>query len=340
MKKLLPVSVSLLFSLPAFAQSDGVAKFYTGKRITLITSASVGGGYDLYARLLAAHMPRYIPGNPVITVQNMPGAEGIAAANYIYNIAPKDGTAFAGLQRNTALTTFYQPDHPGPRFDARKFTWLGSPQQEVGFLIVRTATGVRSHEDLRTREITVSSSTRNAPSSIYPRLLNATYGTKLRPIEGYDGSQGTLLAVERAETDSHASGGTSAAFRARYRPWEKAGDVKVILQLGMERDKEYPDVPTALEIVPAGEPRQMFEIAFAEQVMGRPFVLPPGIPADRAEALRKAFDETMTDKAFLEEAAKRGAEIDPVSGARINALLDRVFATPPALAQRIREIIK
>ncbi len=331
---------ALLMIQPACAQDDAVGKFFAGKRITLIAAASTGGGYDLYARLLATHMPRFIPGNPPITVQNMPGAEGIMAANYLYNVAPKDGTVFAGLQRNTGLTSFYQPDHPGPRFDPRKFTWLGSPQQEIGLLIVRTATGVRNVEDLKTHEITVSSSTRNAPSSIYPRLLNATYGSKLRPIEGYDGAQGTLLAVERAETDSHASGGSSASFRARYRPWEKAGQAKVILQLGMVRDREYPDIPTALEIVPEGEARQMFEIVFAEQVMGRPFVLPPGMPAERVDAMRHAFDETMKDKAFLEEAGRRGAEIDPVSGAQINALLERVFATPPALAQRIRDIIK
>ncbi len=331
---------SLVLTVSALAQSDSVAKFYSGKRLTLITSATTGGGYDLYARLLAAHMPRYIPGHPNIIVQNMPGAEGIKAANFLYNVVPKDGTVFGGLQRNTGLTTFYQPDHSGPQFDARKFTWLGSPQQEIGFLLVRTATGIRNVEDLKTKEITASSSTRNAPSSIYPRMLNALYGSKLRVIEGYEGAQGTLLALERAEADAHASGGTSAAFRARYRPWEKAGDVRVILQLGMERDREYPDVPTALEIVPAGEARKMFEIAFVEQVMGRPFVLPPGIPADRANALRFAFDETMKDRVFLEDAAKRGAEIDPVSGARINELLELVFSTPPDLARRIRDIIK
>ncbi|MGE3247100.1 MAG: hypothetical protein AB7J19_12315, partial [Beijerinckiaceae bacterium] len=181
---------------------------------------------------------------------------------------------------------------------------------------------------------------RNSPSSIYPRLLNALYGSKLRVIEGYKGSQSALFALERKEVGAHVSGGTSASFRRRYRPWEKAGDVKVILQLGMERDKEYPDVPTALEIVSDPESKRIFEISFVEQVMGRPFVLPPDVPRDQADMLRKAFDATMKDKDFLAEAEKRKMGIDPVGGKRINELLDKVFASPPKLAARIRDLVK
>jgi len=205
---------------------------------------------------------------------------------------------------------------------------------------MRTATGAIDLNGLKQRETTVSSTSRNSPSSIYPRLLNALYGTKIRVIEGYDGSQTSLMAIERAEVDGHVSGGTSANFRARYRPWEKSGQVAIIMQLGMERDKEYPNVPTALELAPDETSRSIFEIAFVEQVMGRPFVLPPEVPKDRVEVLRTAFDKTMTDKEFLEEAAKQGAEIDPVTGARINELLDKVYTAPPALAQRVRDLVQ
>jgi tripartite-type tricarboxylate transporter receptor subunit TctC len=148
------------------------------------------------------------------------------------------------------------------------------------------------------------------------------------------------MAVERGEVDGHISGGTSAAFRARYRPWEKAGEVSVVMQLGMERDKEYPDVPTALEVAPNPAARSIFEIAFVEQVMGRPFVLPPDVPKDRADMLRRAFDEAMKDPALLEEAAKIGAEIDPVSGERINELLDKVYSAPAELTQRVRDLVQ
>ncbi len=340
MKNPILLAAAFVLSAGLCAQAQPAAEFFKGKKMTLVTSASVGGGYDQYARLLSRHMPKYIAGNPSMVVQNMPGAEGIKAANYLYNVAVRDGTIVGGLQRNTGLAKFYHPDSSNAQFDARKFTWLGSTQQEIGLFLSRTSTGVKGLEELRTKEITVSSTSRNSPSSIYPRLMNALFGTKIRVIEGYDGSQTSLMAIERAEVDGHISGGSSAAFRARYRPWEKSGTVNIIMQLGMERDHEYPNVPTALELAPNKEARAIFEIAFVEQVMGRPFVLPPDVPADRVALLRKAFDETMVDKEFLEEAQKQGAEIDPVSGARINELLDTVYSAAPELAQRVRDLVK
>lgn len=322
------------------ANADPVRDFYDGKRLTLITSASSGGGYDQYARLLAQYMPKYIPGNTNIIVQNMPGAEGVKAANYLANVAARDGTVLGGLQRNTGLARFYRPQGDAIQFDVQKFTWLGSMQQEVGFMLVRTASGVNDVSDLKTKEITASSTSRNSPSSIYPRMLNELYDAKIKVIEGYGGSQEALLALERGEVSAHVSGGTSAAFRARFRPWEKRGDVKVLLQLGMERDREYPNVPTAIEIVSDPDAKKIFEIAFVEQVMGRPFMLPPGVPPDRSDALRKAFDMALKDKDLIEEAAKRKIELDPVSGAKIGELLDTVYSTPPALAERIRQMVK
>jgi tripartite-type tricarboxylate transporter receptor subunit TctC len=322
------------------ANAQSVAEFYRGKRINLVTSASVGGGYDQYARLLAKHVQRHIPGEPAIIVQNMVGAEGLRAANFLYNIAPQDGTVIGGLSRNTGLARFYDFNNAGIQFDVRKFHWLGSPQQEVGLFILSTRSGLAAIGDLEQREVTISSTARNSPSSIYSRILNAAIGTKLKPIEGYDGSQACLMAIERGEVDAHVSGGSSAPFRARIAPWLKAGDAKVIMQMGMARDAAFPDVPTALEVVRTPRDRQLFEIAFAEQVMGRPFVLPPGVPGDRIVALRSAFDATMKDAAFLDDARRQHAEIDPVGGEEINALLDRVYAAPPEVVARIRELAK
>jgi tripartite-type tricarboxylate transporter receptor subunit TctC len=322
------------------ANAQSVAEFYRGKRINLVTSASVGGGYDQYARLLAKHVQRHIPGEPAIIVQNMVGAEGLRAANFLYNIAPQDGTVIGGLSRNTGLARFYDFNNAGIQFDVRKFHWLGSPQQEVGLFILSTRSGLAAIGDLEQREVTISSTARNSPSSIYSRILNAAIGTKLKPIEGYDGSQACLMAIERGEVDAHVSGGSSAPFRARIAPWLKAGDAKVIMQMGMARDAAFPDVPTALEVVRTPRDRQLFEIAFAEQVMGRPFVLPPGVPGDRIVALRSAFHATMKDAAFLDDARRQHAEIDPVGGEEINALLDRVYAAPPVVVARIRELAK
>jgi len=170
-------------------------------------------------------------------------------------------------------------------------------------------------------------------------MLNVLYGTKIKVVDGYGGSQEALLAVERNEVDGHVSGGSSAAFRARVAPWLKSY-AKVVLQMGMSRDAEFPDIPTAIEIMPTPEGKQLFEIAFAEQVMGRPFVLPPGVPAERVQALRAAFDAAVKDRALLEDAKAQNMEIDPVTGAAINALLDRVYGAPPALAARLREMAK
>ena len=320
--------------------AQAAAEFYRGKQITLVTSASVGGGYDQYARLLAKHMPRHIPGEPNIIVQNMVGAEGLRVANFLYNVAPQDGSVIGGLSRNTGLARFYDFNNAGIQFDARKFYWLGSPQQEIGLFILSTKSGLRSIGDLRTREVTVSSTAHNSPTTIYSRILNATIGTKLKPIEGYDGSQACLMAVERGEVEAHISGGSSAPFRARIAPWLAKGDAKVIMQMGMKRDAAFPDVPTAIEVESASADKQLFEIAFAEQVMGRPFVLPPGVPPERVAVLRAAFDETMKDPEFLDDAELQKADIDPVGGQEINALLDRVYAAPTDVVARIRELIK
>jgi len=334
------LSACVAVATATHASAQSATEFYRGKRITLVTSASVGGGYDQYARLLAKHMQRHIPGEPTIVVQNMVGAEGLRAANFLYNVAPQDGTVVGGLSRNTGLARFYDFHNAGIQFDVRKFHWLGSPQQEIGLFIVSTKAGLSSIEDLKQREVTVSSTARNSPTSIYSRILNASISTKLKTVEGYDGSQACLMAIERGEVDAHVSGGSSALFRARIAPWLNRGEVKVIMQMGMTRDVAFPNVPTALETVSSPSDRQLFEIAFAEQVMGRPFVLPPGVPSDRIAALRSAFDATMKDTAFLNDAKLQNAEIDPVSGREINALLDRVYAAPPNVVARIRELAK
>lgn len=324
----------------ADARAQSVADFYRGKQITLVTSASVGGGYDQYARLLAKHMPRHIPGNPAIIVENMVGAEGVRAANYVYRVAAQDGTVIGGLSRNTGLARFYDFDNAGIQFDARKFHWLGSPEQEVGLFILSTKTGLHTIDDLKTRAVTVSSTAANSPTTIYSRMLNATLGTKLKPVTGYAGSQACLLALERGEVDAHISGGSSAPFRATMMPWLQKGEARIVMVMGMKRDAAFPDVPTAIEVERNAADKQLFEIAFAEQVMGRPFVLPPGMPPDRVAALRAAFDATMRDPDFLADAKAQGAHIDPVGGEAINALLDRVYSAPPDVVARIRQLIK
>jgi tripartite-type tricarboxylate transporter receptor subunit TctC len=326
--------------LPSAASAQSVADFYRGKRLNLYVSSTVGGGYDQYARTLARHIVRYIPGNPTIVVQNMVGAEGIKATNYIYTVAPQDGTAIGAVSRNIGLVQLYEAGNPSIQFDARQMHWLGSPQQEVGTGIFSTKKGLRSIDDLKTREVTASSTARNAPTSVYPRMLNALYGTKIKVIEGYPGSPESLIAFERGEVEAYVSGGTSAPTLARMMAQIEKGDAKAFVQMGMKRMKQFSDIPTAMDLVSNPDHKRMFEIVFTDQVMGRPFVVAPGVPADRVAALRAAFEATMKDEEFLAEAKKQRMEIDPVSGTEINALLERVYTAPPAVIEQIRQLVK
>ena len=340
-----PDVAALLFACIALlttpcARAQSVADFYRGKTITLYTAASVGGGYDQYARLLAKHMPRHIPGAPSIVVSNMVGAEGLRVANYLFNVAAQDGTVIGGLSRNTGLASFYGFNSAGIQFDARKFHWLGSPEQEVGVFLLSAKSGLHTIDDLKTREVTVSSTSDNSPTSVYARLLNDTLGTKLKPITGYAGSQACLLALERHEVDAHISGGSSAPFRARVLPWLAKGDAKVVMLMGIKRDPAFPGVPTAIEVAPTPAGKQLFEVAFAEQVMGRPFVLPPNMPADRVAALRAAFDASVKDPEFLADAKAQQADVDPIGGVAISALLKRIYAMPPDVVAHLRNIVK
>jgi tripartite-type tricarboxylate transporter receptor subunit TctC len=329
-----------LLALSSSASAQSVADFYRGKRLNIYVSSTVGGGYDQYARVLARHIVRHIPGNPSAVVQNMVGAEGIKAANYLYTVAPQDGTQIGALSRNIGLVQLYEKDSSAIQFDARKMHWIGSPQQEIGTGIFSTRKGLRSIDDLKTREVTASSTARNAPTSVYPRMLNALYGTKIKVIEGYPGSPEALIAFERGEVEAYVSGGTGAPTLARMAAEIKAGKAKAFVQMGMKRSPHLPDIPTALELVSAPDHKRMFEIAFTDQIMGRPFVVASGVPADRVIALRAAFDATMKDEAFLAEAAAQKMDIDPVNGVDINALLDRVYSSPPELVGRMLAIVR
>ncbi len=337
-------AAAAVFGAPLAAGAQSVEDFYKGRQVTMIASASVGGGYDLYARHLARHMGGHLPGKPSILVRNMTGAAGVIAANHLYNVAEQDGSVLGQLQRNVPFMALLaaggdKKEATPLRFDGRKFHWLGSPQQELGLLLVGTRTGVKTFDDLKKQELTASSTGRGAATSIYPRLMNEVFGTRFRVIEGYAGSQEGLLALERGEVDAHASGGSSASFRNRIAPWLKDGRIMVIAQLGMEKDSAFPDAPAVMELPMSEEDRQLFELALAEQVMGRPFLAPPGVPADRVKALRAAFDATMKDPAYLKEAEAQKLEINPVSGERINKLLDAVYSRPPSLIARYREAV-
>jgi len=331
-------ALALVATLLGAQTATAAEDYYSGKKIFIVSASAAGGGYDQYARLLARHLGKHIPGSPTIIVQNMPGAEGLKAGNYIYNLAPQDGTYIGALPRSLSLSKLYAHHEQSLQYDPFSFQWLGSLKRDTGVLAVNTKSGLQNVADLKKREVTLSSQASNSPNSMYARMLNALYGSKLKPIEGYEGSTAGMMAVERFEVDGHVSGGTTAPLKNKIAGWMKAGTGKVLLQFGMNRDMDYPDAPTVLDIIAEPEGRAVFELAFTEQEIGSPYVLGPKVPAAQVEILEKAFIETARDRDFLAEAAKENAPIYMLDAIAIQARLEKAYGAPSSQIQQLRAL--
>jgi tripartite-type tricarboxylate transporter receptor subunit TctC len=317
------------------AQAQSVEQFYSGKQVKLFVGSSAGTGYDVYARLVGRFMSKHLPGNPLIITPNMPGAGGVIVSNYLYNVAARDGSEIAMLPRGAATQPLLDPKDTAPKYAATKFNWIGTPQQEVGLLLVRQPSPIQSIADVKKRELILASTSSISPSSYYPKVMNKLLGTKFKVVEGYKSSQESLLALERGEVDGHSSGSSSAPLRERIAPWIKEGKVRILAQIGLEKDRDYPDVPLIMDLAATNDDRRVMELVFTQQLMAWPISAPPGVPADRVQALRDAFDAAMEDPEFLAEAARQKLVINPVSGKKIAELLDRVYATPQELLDRV-----
>jgi tripartite-type tricarboxylate transporter receptor subunit TctC len=329
-------SVAAIFALICLpARAEPVEEFFSGKQIKFVIGSAGGGGYESYSRLLIPYLSRHLPGHPLFVMQEMPGAAGMVAANYLYNIARHDGSEIGMVGRGVGIEPLIDPKDRAPRYVAAKFNWIGTPQQEVGLVLLRLPSPIATLQDLKTRELIVSGTTAAAAPSYYPRLMNSLLGTRFKVVDGYKSSQEALLALERGEVDGHCSGSSSATLRARMEPLASAGKVKILAQIGRERDPDYPDIPLMLDLAATPADRQILELVLTQQVMAWPIVAPPGVPADRIEALRAAFEATMKDPDFLAEAARQKLIINPVSGEKIGALLDRVYAMPKEMLDRV-----
>jgi tripartite-type tricarboxylate transporter receptor subunit TctC len=329
------VAAALWLSAAPAAQAQSVEQFYAGRQVKFFIGSPGGGGYDFYSRLVGRFLSRHVPGHPLFVMQNMPGAGGVIVANYLYNIAARDGSEIGMVARGAATQPLLDPKDRGPKYVATKFNWIGTPQQEVGLLIVRQPSRVQTIADLKSQELVLGGTSSVAPTSYYPKLMNKLFGAKFKVVEGYKGSQEALLALERGEVDGHSSGSSSGALRERIAPWIKDGKVKVLAQIGLAKDHDYPDVALIAELATTDAERQVMELVFTQQVMAWPIVAPPGIPPERLKALRDGFDATMRDAEFLAQAAQQKLVINPVSGQNIAELLDRVYATPQDLLDRV-----
>ena len=328
------VALPGLCALPAQAQS--VADFYKAKSLSILVSTSSGGGYDAMARAVSRHIGKHIPGNPTVVVRNMPGAGGITAMNYLYNSAEKDGSIVGLVQNGTPLEPLFGTK--AAQYDATKFNWLGTPSFEVSMVLLWHTVPVNTVEDLKTKETNMGASGANSTPAFYTRLLNATLGTKMKLINGYPGQNDAFLAMERGELDGYPSVFYSALTSTRPN-WLRDKQAKAIVQYGPEKLKELPDVPFAPDLLTNADDKLLMQAAFAPQALGRPLVAPPGIPADRVAALRKALADTFADPEFQADANKIGLIVNaPRTGEQLQDVIVKAYETPSRLVDRLRKL--
>jgi tripartite-type tricarboxylate transporter receptor subunit TctC len=332
--------VGILFALFALstqpARADAVAEFYRGRTVDLIVGYSVGGGYDTYARILARHIGKHIPGNPTIVVKNMPGAGSLKAAQFIYDVALKDGATFGTFGRGLAMEPLIGASKPG--YDSTKFTWLGSGTNESSVLTAWHTSGIKTWNDMLSKSFTVGGEGSGSDPDIYAALLKNLFGARLKLITGYPGTSEIALAMERGEVDARASWSWSS-LKSTKPDWISGKKVNFPVQLNLSKNPELPDVPLIMEFATNDRQRQILTLVLSRQTMGRPFAAPPGIPPDRKQALRSAFDRTMKDPEFLAEAKARAQEVNPVDGAALDRLIGDLYRTPQDILAEARTAI-
>ena len=314
--------------------------FYQGKQITMVVGSAPSGGYDLYARLLARHWPQIIPGNPNFVVQNMDGAGSLVATNFLANTAPRDGTTIGGVQNHMGFEPLLgmTGSRDNIRFKAQDLNWIGSAAKEVPVVVVWHETPIKTFEDTFQQEVLMGSSGIATADSVYANVLNAILGTKFKVIAGYK-SQGELgSAMERGEVAGRAGWFTSSLMSTRS-DWVRDKKVRVLVQVALEKHPDFPDVPLALEWAKTEEAKPQLEFSLAWLLMGRPFVAPPGVPADRVTLLRDTFMQALASPGLQEEAKKLKLEISPMSGVEIDALLAKYYKTPPDVVEKVRKIV-
>ena len=341
MKKII---FGLLLLIAPGSDLQAQTSFFEGKTVRILVGFSPGGSYDLWARLIAHHMSKHIPGNPTFVVQNMTGGGSMIAANYIYNVAKPDGLTFGVV--TPALYMEQLAGRKEVQFDWGKYSWIGSPERTERIFYIRADTGYKALEDLRkATEAPKCGATGVGTASYYwPRLLGDIFGFKLNLVPGYPGSSDVNLAIEKGEV--HCWGGTVQAFFGSEpgRTWAKTGFVRVLTQGGKKRYQQLAEVPTVWELMDKhsiGEAtRRMVRVLLSPDDLGRPFFGPPGIPADRVKILRAAFAKIMNDPDVAVEAQKKGLDPNLVSGGEIESLVKELIGLPPEVVQRVKRLLE
>jgi tripartite-type tricarboxylate transporter receptor subunit TctC len=336
--KILPVQWVLagltLFGIASAVRADPVEDFYKDHTVRMIIGYSVGGGYDLYGRILARHMEKYIPGHPKIVPQNMEGAGSLKAANYLYSIAPKDGSTIGIIGRGLPM----EPLLGTAAYDSRKFTWIGSISNETSLCASWATSPVNTWNDIFSKEFIVGGNGSGSDPDVFALLLRDLFGAKIKLITGYPGGSDINLAMERGEIHGRC-GWSWSTIESRNGAWLNEHKINLLVQFGLEKNRELSNVPLIMDFATTAEQKQILRLILARQVTGRPVLGPPDIPQDRKQALRQAFDLTMKDPDFLADTKKAHLEVEPIDGAAIDGLIAELYRTPKdTLAKAVRAI--
>lgn len=321
---------------PAAAQS--AEEFYKdAKTVTLIISAGAGGGYSAYGRTFARHFGDHLPGNPSVIVQNMPGGGGLRATNYLFNVAPKDGAVLGLVHSSVPLAPLY--GIKAAKFDGTKFNWIGSMNRASGICVFWHESPIKTWQDLLQTPSIVGGTGAGSQMETLPAMLNAIFGTRIKIISGYRGGNDVYMAMERGEVQGRC-GGLKSSIRSTRPDWFPQNKVVVPIQIAEERDPDFPNAPTVIELAKSDRHRAILQLVLAPDDMDRPVLAPPGVPADRVKLLRTAFMATMRDPKFKAEAERQHIQVDFFDGERLDRLVRKAYSTPPDVVRAATEAIK
>jgi tripartite-type tricarboxylate transporter receptor subunit TctC len=320
----------------ASARADSIEDFYKGRTLAFIIGSNTGGSYDSYGRLLAAHLGRHVPGNPTVVTQNMPGASGIKSATFLYQIAPKDGATIGTFNQSMGQRQVLEPQ--SVQFDVSKFSWIGAMASSVNVFITWHTSGVKTIEDAKAKEVVMGALSDDGGNAVYPLLLNKFLGTRFKVVLGYQGGNTIQLAMERGEVDGRGSVIWSG-FKAGWPHWIAEHKVNILVQLGLTKDPDLPNVPLLIDLAKDDTQRQIFRLISSDTIMGFPVAAPPGARADRVDALRKAFADTLADPVFAADAEKRNLPIRPSPGDEVQRVMTSIITTPPEVVAILKGAI-
>jgi tripartite-type tricarboxylate transporter receptor subunit TctC len=330
-------AVAALAALISPAAADPVADFYHGKTVTMAVGTSPGGDYDLRMRMVARYIGKHIPGNPTVIATNMPGAGQMLVANWLANVAPKDGTVMVALSQNMAVNQATGAN--GVKYDVRQFNWIGNTTDTPNVINAWHTTGIKTIQDVMQRELVVGATGTASGSYLYPYALNQLVGTKFKIVTGYPGGNDVNLAMERGEVGGRGSN-SWASWKSTRPLWLSEKKIVILVQVGVKRNPELPDIPTMQDLANNDMDRQVLTFISVDSAISRPLVTNAGVPRERVEALRRAFDATMKDPEFLAEAEKSKTDISPMTGEEAQKIAESTIATAPEVLARANALIE